>query len=216
MKITFLTAIGPKRVAIMVRGNMHKMTAAAMLLLTVLVGQAVAQSELQQLADRLAEAVKAEKPEWLQYESHIDGRGGKRELVRVAEKKWDWRYKRRDGELVALVESWSFSNRTASVSFRLDDSVAAAQRSLKMLLSSEQKGQPLSDLGDEAWSWGPDAAWIAMRKGRLTAYVHAWVYVDADRDAGSLSQADKEARRKADCLKLSQEFTRYLRTALGS
>ena len=172
---------------------MHKIIWAAALFLTVLAGQALAQSELQQLSDKLAETVRAINPEWR------ESRGGGAHAA----------------EDVVVVESWSFSHRRVSVSIVRHSSVAEAQAALQKFMLYEQDKKQISDLGDEAWGRGMYGADIALRKGRFTVYVRASADVDADPDARTLSATAKEARRKTEHLRLSQEFTGYLRTALG-
>lgn len=172
---------------------MTKIISAAFVLLTVLVGQTVAQSELHEVADKLAEAVKAEKPQW-KYR-RTGGAFGAKDLV--------------------VVESWSFSHRTVSISIVSHDSVAEAQASLKRFISRELNRRALTDLGEEAWGWGPDAAWIALRRRRFTIYIRTLADVDSDPDARTLNEGEKETRRKADGVRLSQEFSRHVLAALG-
>ena len=172
---------------------MPKIIATALLLLTVLVGQAAAQSEIQQLADRLSESVKAEKPQW----QHRRGGGA------------------HAAEDAVVVQSWSFSHRGVSVSIVSHASVAEAQAALEKFLFYEKDKRRIGALGDEAWGWGMYGADIALRKGRFTVYVSVSAHVDADPDARTLNREAKEARRKAEHLRLAQEFVGHLRTAFG-
>jgi hypothetical protein len=171
---------------------MNKLTAAFLLLLTLLVGQAFAQSELGWMAGKLVDVLKTERPEW-----HCEQ--GEPML----------------GSSDVKVVHCHFSRRILTLALYSFDSVADAERWLLKGTGNDRQRRRLSGIGDEAYRWFLDEPNLTLRKGKFGASVAAVVFEDAFPDWGTLSNDEKSARMKAEHASLVKESTQYVLTAMG-
>jgi hypothetical protein len=132
----------------------------------------------------------------------------------------DWKHER--GEPIAgsddsvLIEFWSFSNRKMKVSILLHDSVEQAQQVIENHARYSFNKETLTGLGDEAYASGYGSSLVAFRRGKFTVYVSTTADVDADLDAGYLTQEQRFEREKSEMKRLSTEFAKHVVDAIDA
>lgn len=169
---------------------------AAFVLLTLALGHAFAQdkAELNRLDEKLTRQLEKTMPEW----------------------------KHERGEPIAgsddsvLIEYWSFSNRKVKVSILLHQSVVDAQQTMQKRARYSSNKEILTGIGDEAYGSGYGSSLVAFRRGKFTVYITTAANVDADADAGSLSQDQRFEREKSEMNRLSREFARHIVNAIDA
>jgi hypothetical protein len=101
-----------------------------------------------------------------------------RKLVQHFEKTMpEWKHERVEpiagsGKNV-LIQFWSFSNRKVKVSILLHDSVEKARAVIQHHARYSFNSEPLTGIGDEAYSSAYASSLVAFRRGKLTVSVAA-------------------------------------------
>lgn len=192
---------------------MNRLRLVSLICFVIIVGQSVAQgqSELDRVADKIKSVIEASEPGWqcVRGQPMASPTESPRLLIEACSLYSE----------VPITRASTKRVRVRYISFDITphQSAEEARRLLHDFVTGraqQVKEQP--NLGDEAYFWGMDNTHIVMVKGRFTIFIRALAHTEYDADAKSLSYDQKNARSKAERLRLTPQFARHVATALGS
>jgi hypothetical protein len=131
-----------------------------------------------------------------------------------------WSYQRIQpiqGSKGVLLQKWTIENRGVNISIVNMKSAESAKEAIQRLAHDPSThALPLSDTGDEAYTWGYGNRQIVFRKGKTLVYVEAGADVARDADARSLTGAERKAREETEVKRVRGEFVKHIIDSLDA